>query len=249
MKFAVLADIHGNCAALEAVLEDMSILGVKDAVNLGDHLSGPLEARRTANLLMQYDFPSICGNHDRWLIEQQPFEMGASDKFAFQQLERKHLSWLEKLPSTLLYRDEVFLCHGTPRSDTQYWLEQVNDSAVVSAAPIEKIESEAKGISASLILCGHTHIPRVVRLRDGRLIVNPGSVGCPGYDDMTPVYHLMQTGTPYASYAIMEKAESGWITTFRSVLYDHMAMSALAQQNGRDEWASALATGWITSHS
>jgi predicted phosphodiesterase len=58
----------------------------------------------------------------------------------------------------------------------------VTDDAIVHMTPIEDVEAEAAGLAASLILCGHTHIPRVVRLRDGRIVVNPGSVGCPGYE-------------------------------------------------------------------
>jgi hypothetical protein len=38
--------------------------------------------------------------------------------------------------------------------------------------------------------------PRVVRLRDDRLVVNAGSAGCPGYDGAKPVYRKVQTGTP-----------------------------------------------------
>ncbi len=246
MKFAAIADIHGNCLALEAVLADMALLGINEAVNLGDHVSGPLEARRTADLLMQHDFPTIRGNHDRWVVLDDPARMAASDTFARRQLDQKHLDWLQSLPSTLTYRDEVFLCHGTPQDDNRYWLERVIDDAVVTASPIEDIELEAAGISASLILCGHSHIPRVVRLRDGRTVVNPGSVGCPGYIDSEPVHHVMQAGTPDASYAIVEKTIAGWSTTFRQVPYDNLAMAELARKNGRNDWASALATGWIS---
>jgi hypothetical protein len=53
MKLAAVADIHGNGVALEAVLADIAALGIGEVVNLGDHLSGPLEARRTADLLME----------------------------------------------------------------------------------------------------------------------------------------------------------------------------------------------------
>ena len=180
MKFAVISDIHGNFLALEAVLDDMSRLGVSEAVNLGDHFSGPLEARKTADLLMTKKFPSIRGNHDRQLLEQQPNEMGASDKVAFDQLEQKHIDWLSDLPPTMMYKDEVFLCHGTPISDLSYWLETVTQNAEIHITPIEEIEEEAEDINATLILCGHTHIPRCVELRDGRKIVNPGSVGAPG---------------------------------------------------------------------
>lgn len=245
MKFAAIADVHGNCLALEAVLADMDSLGISEAVNLGDHVSGPLEARRTADLLMQRDFPTIRGNHDRWIVRDDPARMTGSDIMARKQLDETHLDWLRSLPATLAYRDEVFLCHGTPHRDTRYWLERITEDGVVAASHIEDIEREATGISASLVLCGHSHIPRAVRLRDGRIVVNPGSVGCPGYEDINPVYHIMQAGTPDASYAILEKTPAGWTTTFRQVPYDNMAMAELARKNGRNEWADALATGWI----
>lgn len=76
--------------------------------------------------------------------------------------------------------------------------------------PIEDIEREAEGIDFPLILCGHTHIPRVARLRDGRHIVNPGSVGCRGYDDDAPVHYVIQSGTPDACYGVLEKEGDRW---------------------------------------
>ena len=45
MRFAAIADIHGNCFAPEAVLADAADVGVEEVVNLRDHLNGPLEAR------------------------------------------------------------------------------------------------------------------------------------------------------------------------------------------------------------
>ena len=69
MKFAAIADVHGNCVALEAVLADISATGLTEVVNLGDHVSGPLEPRRTADLLIDRGFPSIRGDQDRKLVE------------------------------------------------------------------------------------------------------------------------------------------------------------------------------------
>src|SRR4051794_10517285 len=123
MKFAAIADVHGNCVALEAVLRDIEVLDIRDVVNLGDHVSGPLEARRTADLLMTQTITTIRGNHDRQLVELSPEAMGPSDRHAHDQLERRHLDWLAGLPATATFRDEVLLCHGTPASDTTYWLE------------------------------------------------------------------------------------------------------------------------------
>lgn len=245
MKFAVLADIHGNSSALAAVFRDMEQLDISDAVNLGDHFSGPLDALGTAEMLMSRDLVSIRGNHDRWLVESDPTQMGASDKVAFEQLNQTHLNWLRDLPSTRVLFKEVLLCHGTPASDQTYWLERIEPDGGVRNATIKEIEAEAEGISASLIVCGHTHLPRLVRLRDGRVVLNPGSVGCPGYDDVMPVYHRMQTGTPNASYAVAQKSGDDWLVTFRSVPYDNRRMVDLARTNGRNEWASALETGWI----
>src|SRR5262249_30995564 len=131
------------------------------------------------------------------------------------------------------------------RNDSAYWLERVTDDAMIQATPIEDVEAEASGITASLILCGHTHIPRVVRLRDGRLVVNAGSVGCPGYNFHKPVFHKMQAGTPDACYEIVERTRHGWSTTFRYVPYDHTSMAEMARRNDLPDWASALATGSV----
>jgi predicted phosphodiesterase len=243
MRFAAIADVHGNRFALEAVLADIAANGIGGVVNLGDHVSGPLDAARTADILMERGFPSVLGDQDRRLVELR--KAGASPRSDFGQLERKHFDWLASMPSTLVYRDEVFLCHATPQDDADFWLDYVSTDGSVRKSTIEAIESKARGIEASLILCGHTHIPRVVRLRDGRMIVNPGSVGLPGYDGQTPIPYKVEVGTPDASYAIIGRTSGGWSTTIRYVPYDNAAAAEMARAKGMAVWASALATGWI----
>ena len=244
MKFAAIADIHGNLRALEAVLADISAAGITEIVNLGDHVSGPLEARRTADLLIDRGILCIRGDQDRRLLELD--RTGSCERADYRQLGRKHLDWLAGLPTTTIYRDEVFLCHGSPRADAVYWLDRpTDDDADIRRSPVSAIESEAAGIAASLILCGHTHIPRIVRLRDGRAVVNAGSVGCPGYTGDKPVRHKVETGTPDACYAILERTGQRWSATLRYVPYDHAAMAEMARRNGSPAWASALATGWV----
>jgi predicted phosphodiesterase len=244
MKLAVIADVHGNSAALEAVLADIEAAGVTEAVNLGDHVSGPLDPGGTADLLMARGFPSIRGNHDRALVEGGD-AMVASDHFAAAHLRDSHRQWLAELPTTMRYQTDVFMCHGTPRSDVTNWLDRLTGEAIMAPARIADVEQEAEGIAAPLLLCGHTHIARVVRLRDGRIAVNPGSVGCPAYRDMTPVEHVVEAGTPHASYALMERKAGVWQAAIRYVAYDHMRMADLAAKNGRPDWAKALATGWM----
>lgn len=250
MRFAAIADIHGNIDALDAVLADIATLGIGDIVNLGDHVSGPLEARRTAERLMVSAIVSIQGDQDRRLVELH--RAGGSRRVDYRQLSPMHFDWLAAAPSTLWYRDDVFLCHGSPASDDAFWLDRISTAGFVEATPIEDIERDAQSATdASLILCAHTHLPRAVRLSDGRLAVNPGSVGCPGYTGTTPVPYKVETGTPDACYAILERLEtttdrtSPWRVTFRHVPYDTRAMSVLAKRNGLPAWGSAIATGWI----
>lgn len=246
MRIAAIGDIHGNSAALDAVLCDIDKCGVDTIVNVGDHFSGPLDAKGTADLLLSRDMISIRGNHDRWLVEQSRSEMGPSDLAADSQLEQAHREWLSLLAPTARV-DDVFLCHGTPSSDTTYWMESVRPDGSICRAEQDQIEQHAVGIDASVIICGHTHLPRLLRLQDGRLLINPGSVGCPGYDDVSPVPHVMQTGTPDASYAILEQHGTQWTVSMKYVPYDSREMVKRATAVGRLEWASALATGWVAA--
>jgi diadenosine tetraphosphatase ApaH/serine/threonine PP2A family protein phosphatase len=245
MRFAAIADVHGNYLALAAVLADIRAQGVTEIVNLGDMASGPLDARRTMDALMALDAVHVLGNHDRWLTDRPVEKMGSWDRPAYAQLDSGHLDWLRAVPMACVYRDRVFLCHATPADDNVYWLEAVKPDGSVTMAPLEAIEKEAEGISQSLILCGHTHIARAVRLRDGRLVVNPGSVGSPGFSYNVPFSHMIEAGTPDARYAILELMSRGWSVTFRHVPYDNEAMAELARRNGDAEFARALATGWV----
>ena len=245
MRFAAIADVHGNYLALEAVVVDIRQNGIRDIVNLGDMASGALDPRRTMDALMGLDAVHVLGNHDRYLIDRSPEQMGSWDRPAHAQLDTYHLDWLRTIPASRIFKDRVYLCHATPASDEMYWLETVMADGTVRMAPLLQIEEIARGVEQELILCGHSHLARAVRLSDGRLIVNPGNVGCPGYRDTHPYPHLIETGTPEARYAILEDAKDGWQVTFRHVPYDHAAMAELAHRNGQPELAAALATGWI----
>jgi len=179
MRFAAIADVHGNYLALEAVIADIRAQGIGEIVNLGDMASGPLDAKRTMDALMALDAVHVLGNHDRYLIDRPPEKMGSWDRPAHAQLDARHLDWLRAVPPTLVFRERVFLCHATPASDEDYWLELVTSDGTVSMGPVEPIEMAAKGITQQLILCGHSHIARGVRLRDGRMIVNPAASARP----------------------------------------------------------------------
>lgn len=246
MRFAAIADVHGNTLALDAVLADIRAQGIDGIVNLGDMASGPLDARRTMDTLMALDAVHVRGNHDRYLIDRPLSAMGSWDSHAYKQLDETHLDWIRKLPATTIYRDQVFCCHATPENDETYWLDTVKPDGAVTMAAQYAVTQLAKGVSQKLILCAHTHLARAMRIGDGRLIVNPGSVGIPGFRDSHPYPHRVEAGSPEARYAILDGDGDDWRVSFRLIPYNYEAMATLARENDKPELASALMTGWIT---
>ena len=242
MKIAVLSDIHGNIAALDAVLAHANGLGVDQIVNLGDICSGALWPRETADRLMALDLPTIRGNHERQVLEGDPARMGLSDRRARETLRDDQLAWMASLPPTLQLAEDVLMVHGTPSSDLVYFLETVTEAGV-RPATLAEVEERAGGTSARLILCGHTHVQRAVMLRDGRLIVNPGSVGLPAYDDDNPFPHAIENGSPFARYATVSNDGGSWQASFHLVAYDWEQAARDAEAVQRADWAKALRTG------
>ena len=93
-RIAIVSDIHGNLAALEAVLDDTRRRGVTRVVNLGDSLSGPLLPLETARFLMSRDWVQLAGNHERQLLEFAQKGGGESDAFAHAQLTPEVFEWM-----------------------------------------------------------------------------------------------------------------------------------------------------------
>lgn len=244
MKIAVIADIHGNIAALDAVLADAATRHVEQIVNLGDICSGGLFPRETADRLMPLGLPTIRGNHERQLTQQPPERMGLSDRHAADTLQPEQRAWLATLPATLRLSDEILLVHGTPDSDLAYFLESVTEQGMRPATHNE-VARRAGPVDAAVILCGHTHIQRAMTLDDGRLILNPGSVGLPAYGDDRPYPHVVEAGSPHARYAILSDAGHGWTADFHAVDYDWEQAARDAAANGRMDWAKALRTGCV----
>ncbi len=181
MRVAVLADIHGNLPALEAVLADVDAADVDAIVLAGDMTVGPLQAE-TLDLLASLGERAIWvgGNCERNLVEvvDGTFKQtGAAHEpatiWAGHQLTRPQRDHLAILPATVSLDVDglgpVLFCHATAHND---------EEIVLVDSPLAWFAEAFAGVAERTVVCGHTHMP-FDRLADGRRIVNPGSVGMP----------------------------------------------------------------------
>ncbi|MBL0373046.1 metallophosphoesterase family protein [Rhizobium sp. KVB221] len=245
MRIAVLADIHGNISALEAVLDDVSSRGADLIVNLGDCVSGPLWPRETFERLERLGAPTVRGNHDRQVAAFDSTKTDASDRFAFLELSEAKRKVLGQLPFSLQFAPGVVGFHATPTYDDRYVLDDMV-SGILVRAPIDKIVRRLGPSEAKLVLLGHSHRPDLVRLPGGTTVINPGSVGCPAYFDPTGQAHVSESGTPHARYALIDVADGkDPAVMFLALTYDHEAAARRAEINNRPDWAHALRTGFM----
>lgn len=241
-RYAILSDIHGNSWALEAVLKDIQQRDVSKIINLGDSVYGPLDPLGTIKLILKMDMISIAGNQDRILFETQHLNNPTIKKIQAE-ISTIHLNYLKSLPAVLSYNN-LFLCHGTPESDTDYLFEHIFPKTVEIRSPKE-IQIITENISTKCVCCAHSHIPHNILLSDGTLVLNPGSVGLQAYDDDLPYYHKMETKSPAARYSIIYRENGNWQVEDHQVSYPWKKAVLMAEKNDRPDWARWLATGIV----
>ena len=184
MRVAVLADIHGNLPALEAVLRDVDAAGADVIVLNGDLADGPMPGP-TLDRLAGLGGRAIWvrGNSDRCLAEAfdgifQPTGLAANAPAAHYawcaaRIGREHRDLLAALPLTVTLDisglGPVTFCHGTPRDDNEF---------ICVDSPVGHYQAAFAGVKAQTVVLGHTHMP-FDRLADTRRMINPGSVGMP----------------------------------------------------------------------
>jgi predicted phosphodiesterase len=241
--YAIISDIHGNSLALLAVLDDIRSRGIEKIINLGDHFFGALEPEKVAEILRANEMLCISGNTDREILESidNGFEKEGMDRVKAD-LSAQSIAWLRTLPKTTLLDGLFFVCHGTPASDDEYLLEQVTAHGVFVYND-EDLISHTAHIEERIILCGHSHVNRVIHLSNGKIILNPGSVGLPAYLGNGAHRFAMESMTPHAKYAIVQA--DGQSINIEQVLctYDWHAASEAARKNGNEKWAKFLLHG------
>ncbi len=182
MRVAAIYDIHGNLPALEAVLAEIRRSSVDLIVVGGDVVPGPLP-EETLNRLQHLEIPArfIHGNGDRVVLAQAagrelpevPEGRRAVLRWVAGRLSPEHQAWLASWPDTLQIEipplGQVLFCHATPRNDTDVF---------TRLTPEDRLAPALEGVTASLVVCGHTHM-QFDRQVGATRVVNAGSVGQP----------------------------------------------------------------------
>lgn len=184
MRVAVLADIHGNLPALEAVLRDVEDCGADVIVLDGDLADGPMPAA-TLDRLAALGERAIWlrGNTDRGLVEAfdgvfKPSGLAANppdDYFSWcaAHIGPEHRDQLADLPFSVTLAVDglgpVAFCHATARDDNEF---------ILVDSPLEHYQAAFADLPEPTVVVGHTHMP-FDRLADTRRVINPGSVGLP----------------------------------------------------------------------
>lgn len=190
MRIAVVADIHGNLLALDAVMSDIERQGI-DVVWCGGDLGwgGPWASECIARV-RDAGWPTVRGNTDVWLTGDPQTIEDAKQRERFEDVARAHAirpedaQWLLALPLGYSGPGSILLVHGTPQSPF---------TAPQPEAPAAEFQPYLG--QAALVVYGHVHKGFVRRLSDGTLVANSGSVGLP-MDGETACYLLIDAAGP-----------------------------------------------------
>lgn len=222
MKLGVVSDIHANKVALDAVLADMP--GVDRLVCAGDVVGyNPWPAECVA-WARENDVPTVRGNHDRNVETPDRYRANhmahAGLKLARERLDEEGRAWLAELPRKRELADgRVLVVHDHPEHVDRY----------VRPAEFPELRPYLDDYDACVL--GHTHVQHEATV-DGRLVLNPGSVGQPRDDD------------PRAAYAILDTDAEPMTADLHRVEYDLGRVQAAVREAGLpDRTAERLAQG------
>jgi len=226
-RLAVLSDVHGNLAALEAALGEVERARPDLIAVAGDlALNGPEPQAVVERIrrLEQQGAVVVQGNTDIAVVDfdfaaafpwmpEVPESFRAAAEWANEQLDADGLDWLRRLPAErrlMLAETMVLVCHASPGSQTAGFLTNLDPAVVV----------EMVGrTDARVICCGHTHVPEVRDL-GWKVIANDGSCGY-AFD-----------GDPSASWALIEIEGDEVRATIQRTAYDAGAAADAISRRG-----------------
>jgi predicted phosphodiesterase len=218
MRTAIFSDTHGNAVALRAVLAELRVEGIEQAVCLGDVAQGGPEPGACLDLLAELGCPVVMGNADAFVLDpstakEEPVterQLAVRD-WTLAQLTEGQRAFMASFPPTVeveLGDGRTLLAfHGTPRS---------NEELVFPTTPEAEYRERLGELRHDLVAGGHIHLPYVRRIGAAQF-VNPGSVGL-GYDHEQDESDLRFD--PWASYAVVTTGGGGLRIELRRVPFD-----------------------------
>ena len=232
-RIAILADIHGNVAALEAVLDDLTGRGVDAVLHGGDLVGRGPESGAVVRRVCEAGLPGVRGNHEDFLLDfrhgRVPPERLDSPNWACArwmaaELSAEEADHIAALPDAHVLPAEaglpgLRLVHGSPRGMRDGIGPWTRDETLIELGEL---------FPEPLLVCAHTHRP-LDREVNGSRVVNVGSVGLPF------------NGDPRAHYAIFERRRKGWRVEPIRVDYDRERTLSRYRETG------FLAAGGITA--
>ena len=237
--FAVIADIHGNVPALEAVLADLERVRPDRVVIAGDFVNRGPQSRGALERIAPYGLPAISGNHDTWLASlargRKPPDEWETPwwtpvRLAVGELTPQWVEWLEALPQSLRVdlpgAAPALVVHGSPRDSREGMGRMRTDAQVAEALA---------GVEEATVIAAHIHYP-YERWVDGRHVVVVGAVGCPFNGDIN------------AQYGLFRWDGEQWRFEHRSVPYDHAPLYAAWRENGYLDDASPASELMLREH-
>jgi putative phosphoesterase len=242
MRIALIADIHGNLPAFEAVLAEIAAEPVDQIVCLGDVLSFGPQPHEVLARLRALGCPVVMGNADADVLHPPALDgmeggrrrLGDMDVWTHSRLTEDEQTYMRGFQPTVevnLGSGRALLCyHGSPRS--------FNDR-ILPETSHETLDEWLAGHDAALYAGGHTHLQMLVRHRKA-LVLNPGSVGLP-YDTHPPTLDKGARNPAWAEYAIVEAEGARLRVALRRTPFDVAALLRAARVNGMPHaewWAS-----------
>jgi predicted phosphodiesterase len=221
MRVALISDLHGNEAALDAVLKDIERAAADQILCLGDVATLGPRPQAVLRTLRELGCPCILGNHDEFLLAPEllqkyteaPIIVAAVD-WCRSRLSADDLEFLRtfRRQLELPLGDGVTLLgfHGSPRSHME---------DLLATTPPEALDAALGPTTATVLAGGHTHI-QMLRQHKGALLVNPGSVGLPFKEY---VGGRPPTLLGHAEYALVESSGGTLSVSLRRVAVDGAA--------------------------
>jgi putative phosphoesterase len=175
MKIAVISDIHGNYDALVEVLKKAKNEDVEHLLVLGDIVGYYYHPDKILDLLTEWRFDIIKGNHenilgdliaDPSLGESIRLKYGSGHQEAINKEQLNYLKYLPETKSVKFDNTSLLMCHGSPWSIDYYIYPDCKDEVIL------KCDSEEH----DFVLIGHSHYAFAIKNAKS-ILINPGSVG------------------------------------------------------------------------